>query len=135
MGRALAQAAHEAGLAGYLSHSARLALDYMCWHSRDLPSATEPAATYWAGHLPIAVWLLGEKGREGDEISAAGMKAVQRAVKDLRTRGLITQTVRAGHNRNAVYRIEVGERWAPPVDNSGQDTLVQPGLGGHQCLP
>ena len=130
MGWKLAKAAHEAGLAGLISDRARLALDYMCWHTRDMPSDTEPAALYWGGHHAIAAHVLGLKGAD-----PAGVKAVQRAVRELAAAGLITQTRRATASRPAVYRIEVGNRWAPPVDNSGQPPLINPRAGGHPCPP
>ena len=119
MGWRLAKAAHEAALAGVVSDRARLALDYMCWHARDTPTDRDPAALYWGGHLPIAMCLLADQGS-----TDAGVKATQRAIRELLATRLITQTQRAQNGKPSIYRIEVGSRWAPPVDKSGQGVLL-----------
>lgn len=115
MGWKLAKAAHDAGLAGHISDRARLVLDYMCWHTRDVGTATEQAGLYWAGHLPIAGYLLGDRGN-----TPAGTKAVQRAIRELVDLGLIEQTQTALRNKAAIYLIRDIRTWQPPVDNSPQ---------------
>lgn len=130
MGWKLAQAAHDAGLAGIVSERARLVLEFMCWHTRDNPTEHDPAALYWGGHHQIATYVMGDRGS-----TEAGAKAIQRAIAELLRAGLITQTRRATASRPACYLIEVGNRWSPPVDKSGQGTLVNTWSGGHPRPP
>ena len=113
MGWKLAKAAHDAGLAGLVSERARMALDYMCWHTRDADTESEPAGTYWAGHLPIAGFILGDRAG-----TPGGIKAAQRAVRELEAAGLVTQTRSGSNGRPPIYQVRVAHGWLAPVDNS-----------------
>lgn len=113
MGWKLAKAAHDAGLAGLVSERARMALDYMCWHTRDTDSQDEPAGLYWGGHLPIAGFILGDRAG-----TPGGIKAVQRAIRELVDAGLVEQTHPALRNKAAIYQIRIAHGWHTPVDNS-----------------
>ena len=122
MGWKLAKAARDAGLAGLVSDRARLALDHMCWAALDNASENRSAAEYHGGHNAIAAALLGL-----DYTENAGKSAVRRALAELTREGLIERIGAGVGIDRAVYRIEVGNRWAPPtppVENSNQDGLL-----------
>lgn len=111
---------HQA-LGGTLSDRAYRALTFMCWRSRDKPSDSEAAAEYSKGHVAIAMHLLGmERGGE-----PAGRQAARRAVRELIDAGLIEHVDGGVGRRETTYRILIGNRWAPPVDNSDQEPLIR----------
>lgn len=122
MGSQLAKAAHREELAGRVSDRARLVLNHMCWMARDTPSADQPAAEYWEGHIALGYVLLGLEAGP----TKAGQNAVRRAVKELVDAGLIERIGQGVGTQRARYKILVGGRWQPAkaVDNSGTEALL-----------
>lgn len=121
MGWKLAKAAYQAGLAGTISDRARLTLDHMCWQALDTPDHDGAAAEYWGGHLAISACLIGLDGTGNN----TGRQAAKRAIAELIDAGLIEQSRKGVGKHRAVYRILVGDRWAPAkaVDNSQDEGL------------
>lgn len=121
MGYKLANAAYELQLGGVISDRARVALDHMCRHARDVANEEIEAGVYNLGWQTLAICLVGVvKGG-----SEAGRKSATRAVRELLDAGLIEQVKKAGLRQTASYRITFGGELNghQPVDNSAQDGL------------
>lgn len=116
MGWKLAYAAHRAILTD-LSPRARLALDFMCWHTLDAPRGDQGAGEYWGGHHGIAVCLIGTEQANTN----TGRMAVKRAIHELISAGLVERIRDSAPGRTSAYRIKL-EPHHGPVENTIPET-------------
>ena len=105
MGIRLVGAALNPAWAG-LSDGARVVLIQMSYTAKDTATNGYAAATYWAGHAPFIVSVL---GLDPDLLSPTELdnadRRIKRYVRELKDAGAVTLVTAASRGRHAVYSV------------------------------
>lgn len=116
-----------------LSDRAHRVLIHMAYTAKDTASNGYAAATYWAGHEPLIIAVL---GLDPDQLTRTELEVAQRkikrAVQELKEAGAITLISSASRGRTAIYRIHPNP--GESVDNSRTED-VQPEEWGSPSAP
>ena len=108
-----------------LSDRAFRVLIHMAYTAKDTATNGYAAATYWAGHEPLMIAVLGvDPDRMSDVERDTAARKIKRAIQELKDAGLVTLVSSASRGRTAVYRLTIDpSAKMQPVDNSRPSIL------------